>query len=41
MEGSTKFTLYGTGWADKLAEPTDQHTTQPDKKMKLTITGPG
>ncbi|KAG8199456.1 hypothetical protein JTE90_000323 [Oedothorax gibbosus] len=40
MEGTTKFTLYGSGWADKLAEPTDQHTTQPDKKMKLTITGP-
>ncbi|KAG8199454.1 hypothetical protein JTE90_000321 [Oedothorax gibbosus] len=40
MEGTTKFTLYGTGWSNKLEEPTDQHTTQPDKKMKLTINGP-
>ncbi|XP_055947988.1 saccharopine dehydrogenase-like oxidoreductase [Argiope bruennichi] len=40
MEGTTKITLYGKGWKDKLSEPTDQHTTEPDTQMKLTISGP-
>ncbi|CAL1280526.1 unnamed protein product [Larinioides sclopetarius] len=40
MESTTKIVLYGKGWKDKLSEPTDQHTTEPDTQMKLTITGP-
>ncbi|GIY09351.1 saccharopine dehydrogenase-like oxidoreductase [Caerostris extrusa] len=40
MEGSTKFVLYGEGWKDKLSEPTDQHTSKPDTRIKLTIEGP-
>ncbi|GBO11732.1 hypothetical protein AVEN_54221-1 [Araneus ventricosus] len=40
MEGTTKIVLYGKGWKDKLSEPTDQHTAEPDTQMKLTITGP-
>ncbi|XP_042900275.1 saccharopine dehydrogenase-like oxidoreductase [Parasteatoda tepidariorum] len=40
MEGSTTFTLYGLGWKEKLSDPTDQHTTKPDTRIKLTIKGP-
>ncbi|CAL1280524.1 unnamed protein product [Larinioides sclopetarius] len=40
LEGTTKIILYGKGWKDKLPEPTDKHTTEPDTQMKLTITGP-
>lgn len=41
IEGcSTKFTFIGEGWKYKLSEPTDQHVSAPDTKMKLIITGP-
>jgi len=39
-EGSTTFTLVGEGWKYKLSEPTDQHESKPDTKLKLVITGP-
>lgn len=41
----TKFsiTFHGEGWEEKLAEPTDQHTTLPEKKLvtKVIGTNPG
>nr|XP_042900286.1 saccharopine dehydrogenase-like oxidoreductase [Parasteatoda tepidariorum] len=40
MESGSKFTFYGQGWKEKLSNPTDQHNTKPDTRMKLTITGP-
>ncbi|GFU54997.1 saccharopine dehydrogenase-like oxidoreductase [Nephila pilipes] len=40
MEGTTTVTLLGKGWKNKLSEPTDQHTSEPDTQMKLIIKGP-
>ncbi|CAG7835297.1 unnamed protein product [Allacma fusca] len=37
--GTFKFILTAYGWSEKLAEPTDQHTTPPNKKMRLIIYG--
>lgn len=41
----TKFsvTFHGKGWPEKLAEPTDVHTTEPTKKLvtRVTATNPG
>jgi short subunit dehydrogenase-like uncharacterized protein len=40
VENSTfKFILTAYGWSEKLAEPTDQHTTPPNKKMRLIVSG--
>lgn len=37
----TKFsiTFYGKGWPEKLAEPTDVHTSEPTKKFVTRVTG--
>lgn len=32
--------LRGTGWAEKLTEPTDQHATVPDKELTVCVKGP-
>ncbi|KFM60362.1 Saccharopine dehydrogenase-like oxidoreductase, partial [Stegodyphus mimosarum] len=39
-EGFTKCILYGEGWEDKLPQPGDRYPSKPDKRIKLTITGP-
>nr|CAD7420398.1 unnamed protein product [Timema poppensis] len=33
------FTLYGKGWKDKMAEPTDRHTEKPDKTLVVKVSG--
>lgn len=32
--------LVGEGWEEKLADPADQHATEPDKKLSVMIKGP-
>ncbi|XP_035232498.1 saccharopine dehydrogenase-like oxidoreductase [Stegodyphus dumicola] len=39
-EGFTKCVLYGEGWEGKLPQPCDRYLSKPNKRMKLTITGP-
>jgi len=31
------FTLFGEGWKEKLAEPTDQHVSPPNKHIFLKV----
>ncbi|KAJ9597994.1 hypothetical protein L9F63_026901, partial [Diploptera punctata] len=33
-----KATLFGEGWLEKLAEPTDQHKFRPNKKVIVEVT---
>nr|CAD7204882.1 unnamed protein product [Timema douglasi] len=33
------FTLYGKGWKDKMAEPTDRHAEKPDKTLVVKVSG--
>ena len=33
-------TLVGKGWAEKLAEPTDTHSTPPEKEVIVRVSGP-
>ncbi|GIX91334.1 saccharopine dehydrogenase-like oxidoreductase [Caerostris darwini] len=40
LETSTKIIFYAKGWKNKASDSTNK-TPEPDKKMKLTITGPG
>ncbi|KFM65940.1 Saccharopine dehydrogenase-like oxidoreductase, partial [Stegodyphus mimosarum] len=41
VEGSsTKLVFWAKGWDEKLAEPTDQHVSKPNKIVKLTMKGP-
>jgi hypothetical protein len=32
-----KFTLCGEGWKEKLAEPTDQHDSSPNKHIVVQV----
>ncbi|GFR11327.1 probable mitochondrial saccharopine dehydrogenase-like oxidoreductase At5g39410 [Trichonephila clavata] len=40
LEGSTKMTFYAEGWKNKSEESLNKHSTKPDSRLKLTITGP-
>jgi hypothetical protein len=31
------FTLFGKGWKEKLAEPTDQHNSPPNKRIVVQV----
>jgi hypothetical protein len=33
-------TLVGKGWSEKLAEPTDAHTSDPEKELVVRVSGP-
>jgi hypothetical protein len=33
-------TLAGKGWSEKLTEPTDAHTSDPDKELVVRVSGP-
>jgi hypothetical protein len=37
---SFSLTLVGTGWPEKLAEPTDVHTDLPKKRLIVRVSGP-
>lgn len=37
---SFSITLVGRGWSEKLAEPTDVHTTAPEKELVVRVSGP-
>lgn len=37
---SFKMVMRGRGWNDKLAEPSDRHTTPPEKTMVVRLDGP-
>ncbi|GBM84070.1 hypothetical protein AVEN_157685-1 [Araneus ventricosus] len=39
MESSTKVTFYADGWKKNVAD-SEKQLAKPDKKIKLTITGP-
>lgn len=32
-------TFFGEGWNETLSEPTDQHTSPPNKKMVVKVSG--
>ena len=33
-------TLAGKGWSEKLTEPTDAHSSNPDKELVVRVSGP-
>lgn len=39
MDIDFTITLYGQGWSEKLAEPTDQHKEQPNKSKIVKVSG--
>ncbi|XP_054713976.1 saccharopine dehydrogenase-like oxidoreductase [Uloborus diversus] len=39
-QGTTKLTFFAEGWKEKLSEPTDQHATAPNTKLKMVLSGP-
>jgi len=36
-ETNMNFTLFGEGWKEKLAEPTDQHDSPPNKHIVVKV----
>ena len=41
LNSSFTMTLLGEGYSTKASNPAAQHTEQPDKRIKVRVSGPG